>query len=86
MSKLEDFEDLPYEDELKYTERELQDRLNCLKATHKEEMEKLTKELKQKALQERLSLKASLDNLISTLQKENKFYENIIKSVLHIKE
>lgn len=73
MSRLEDFEDLPYEKELRYTGEEVADKINYMEKILREEYDK-----------KELTIRETLNGAINQLQEENTFYKNIIKSILHI--
>lgn len=77
MSKLEDFEDIPYEKELREEinkeKNKLVDEFDCETNRIKEDYEK-------KIRQQRIGFNEEIDRL----EEEKQFYKNIIKSILHI--
>lgn len=63
-----------------YTEKELKDRLN----EQKEIMDYEISKMKEKFSKEMQTVRETYNGAINTLQDENAFYKNIIKSILHI--
>lgn len=63
-----------------YTEKELKDRLN----EQKEKMDYEVCKIKEEFSKEIQTTRETYNGAINTLQDENKFYKNIIKSILHI--
>lgn len=80
MSKLEDFEDLPYEKELRYTEEDLMKE----KARQKEEMDYSVNTMKEEFEKQLRQQNIKYTEKINNLKQENEFYKNIIKRTLHI--
>ena len=86
MSKLEDFEDLPYEDEKRYTPRELEEYIKMEKDAQKEEFNCNISRMKEECDKKIAEINETYFETIKDLKTENEFYKNIIKSILHIKE
>lgn len=63
-----------------YTEKELKDRLNERQERIDYEINKMKEEFEKKLRTQEETYRG----VINTLQEENTFYKNIIKSVLHI--
>lgn len=86
MSKLEDFEDLPYEDEKRYTPRELEEYIKMEKDAQREEFECNLSRMREEYDKKIAETNQKNFEIIKDLNIENEFYKNIIKSILHIKE
>lgn len=84
MSKLEDFEDLPYEDEKRYTPKELEEYIKIEKDKQREEFDYTVSKIKEEYEKKIYTIQDTYNGGINTLREENTFYKNIIKSILHI--
>lgn len=80
MSKLEDFEDIPYEDESRYTEKELREEKNKLVDEFNYTINKTKEDFEKQIRQQRMEFNEE----INRLEEEKNFYKNIIKAILHI--
>ena len=69
-----------------YTEYEVQAKINEAKAMQKEEMDYSVSKTREEFEKELQTMDIKYNEIVKTLQNENKFYKEIIKSVLHIKE
>lgn len=86
MSKLEDFEELPYEDEKRYTPRELEEYIKMEKEAQREEFDCNLSTIREEYDKKIAEINETYFETIKDLKTENEFYKNIIKSILHIKE
>lgn len=69
-----------------YTEYEVQAKINEAKAMQKEEMDYSVSKMREEFEKELQIRDIKYNEIVKSLQSENKFYKEIIKSVLHIKE
>lgn len=86
MSKLKDFEDLPYEDEKRYTPRELEEYIKMEKDAQREEFDCNLSRMREEYDKKIAEINQKYFETIKDLNTEKEFYKNIIKSILHIKD
>lgn len=67
-----------------YTEYEVQARISEVKAMQKEEVDYSMSKMKEEFEKQLRTQEETYRGAINTLQDENAFYKNIIKSILHI--